>query len=160
MRDGHFRRSRIWCTLRVEWSVLQQLREDQHQVGRGGRAHHDLGQYQPAIILFEKALAFRKEQGQPVETRIAKWAVARCRRSLGQLDVALQMQRDLEKEFEGLEKQSGFVFEELGECLLTMGREEEAKGYFAKAYQELCQDPWIAADQPARLARLKHLGGV
>jgi hypothetical protein len=51
----------------------------------------------------------------------------------------------------------GFVFEELGECLLALGRADEARPYFAQAYAELSQDEWLADNEPARLERLKAL---
>jgi tetratricopeptide (TPR) repeat protein len=121
---------------------------------------HDMREYQPAMILFEKALAFRKEQNQPVETRIAQWSIARCHRSMGHIDEALQRQRQLEAEYAELGERSGFVFEEIAECLLAKGRPEEAKPYFAQAYEELCKDNWIVEDQPKRLARIKQLAGL
>jgi hypothetical protein len=51
----------------------------------------------------------------------------------------------------------GFVQEELGECLLALGREEEARSWFAQAYELLSQDAWLAASEPARIARLGEL---
>jgi hypothetical protein len=46
----------------------------------------------------------------------------------------------------------------LGECLLALDRRVEARPYFARAYSELAQDPWLAEDEPTRLERLKQLG--
>ena len=60
-------------------------------------------------------------------------------------------------EAEGVEK-DGFVFEEIGECLLLLQRGEEARRYFSKAYEILSQDPWLTEQEPERLARLKALG--
>jgi hypothetical protein len=68
------------------------------------------------------------------------------------------IQRELESEIEekGLDP-SGYVFEEIAECLLLLGREDEAKVYFGKAYDELSQDQWLVANQADRLERLKDL---
>jgi hypothetical protein len=52
----------------------------------------------------------------------------------------------------------GYVFEELGECLLLLGRPGEARLFFARAYAELSRDSWLAESEPARLERLKELG--
>jgi hypothetical protein len=60
-------------------------------------------------------------------------------------------------EADGVER-DGFVFEEIGECLLLLNRAEEARRYFAKAYEILSQDAWLAEKEPERLARLKSLG--
>jgi tetratricopeptide (TPR) repeat protein len=76
-----------------------------------GWSYHDLGQYEKALDLFEKSLAFRQERQDANGTRIAKWTIARAYRSLGRLDEALEMQETLaeEREAEGLEP-SGYVF--------------------------------------------------
>jgi hypothetical protein len=52
------------------------------------------------------------------------------------------------------------VFEEIGECLLAMNRQEEARPYFRKAYEILLQDSWLVGSEPERLVRLKELGGI
>lgn len=124
-----------------------------------GWTYHDQGDYATALEMFENGLAFREEQQQPAETRIAKWCVARTKRSLGQVAEALAMQQALKAEFDALGERDGFVFEELGECLLLLGRQEEAAPNFARAYEILSQDAWLAESEPARLGRLKELGG-
>jgi tetratricopeptide (TPR) repeat protein len=121
---------------------------------------HDSGRYQEALEQFEKALAFRKEQGKQREILIAKWCVARCLRSLGRVEEALAMQEDLEKAWEPLGGSDGYVFEELGECLLALGRPDEARPQFARAYEMLSKDPWLSSGEPERLKRLAELGGV
>jgi tetratricopeptide (TPR) repeat protein len=114
----------------------------------------DLGQYEQALEIFEKALAFRVEQDRPREIHIARWCVARTLRQLGRVEEALEIQRTLEASGE----QDGFVDEEIAECLLLLGRESEARAYFQKAYASLAQIDWVAEDT-ARLERLKSLGG-
>lgn len=118
-----------------------------------GWTHHDLGNYERALALFEQALALRQAQGAAEPIRIAKWCIARTLRSLGRVEEALAQQQALA---EG--EQDGYVFEELGECLLLLGRIEEARPYFAQAYALLSQDGWLVANEPARLERLKELG--
>ena len=48
--------------------------------------------------------------------------------------------------------------EELGECLLGLGRAADARPHFTLAYARLSQDPWLAEREPERLARLQRLG--
>ena len=85
--------------------------------------------------------------------------MAKCHRALEHYDLALEMQRELEDEYAALGEVSGFVFEEIGECLLRKGALDAARPYFAKAYEELCKDQWLTNDEPKRLERLRELGG-
>jgi tetratricopeptide (TPR) repeat protein len=117
-----------------------------------GWTYHDQGQVEQALATFEKALAWRMEQGQEREIRIARWCVARALRSLGRLDEALTIQRELASG-----DHDGYVDEEIAECLLTLGQGEETRPYFAAAYEKLSSDRWLAENEPARLARLKSL---
>ena len=107
----------------------------------------------------ERALAERQKRSATRETRIARWCVARCLRSLGRLEEALAQQRALLAEEEALGEGSGFTWEEIGECLLALGRDAEARPHFAQAYAALSQDAWLVAEEGARLARLRRLGG-
>lgn len=124
-----------------------------------GWSYHNLGEYESALAMFEKAEAARKSQGRVNEIRIAQWCVARALRSLNRIEQALSQQKVLEAEYEAAGEREGFVFEEIGECLLALNRTEESHPYFAKAYEALSQDSWLADKEPERLARLKELGG-
>ena len=119
-----------------------------------GWSYHEAGDFQRALDLFEQAFELRQAEGDAEQIRIARWCIARCYRSLGKLEVALSMQRSLEND----PKADGYVYEELGECLLAIGQSADAKPNFAKAYQLLSQDPWLAANESDRLNRLKELG--
>ncbi|MCA9728546.1 MAG: tetratricopeptide repeat protein [Candidatus Eisenbacteria bacterium] len=125
-----------------------------------GWTFHDAGDYDRALVVFERSLAWREARKDTVETRIAKWCVGRCLRSLGRLDEALSLQRALSRELEAAGAEDGYVDEELGECLLALGRPAEAAPRFARAYVLLSQDLWLVRDEPARLARLRELSGV
>lgn len=125
-----------------------------------GWSYHDAGEYESALVIFKKAESFFRAKGSVDKTRIAIWTVARCLRSLNRLDEALSKQLALHAEFESAGETDGFVFEEIGECLLALLRSEEAKPYFAKAYEVLSEDVRLAENEPDRIARLKQLGGV
>ena len=124
-----------------------------------GWAYHDGGNFEKALEIFEKALAWRAARNQPVETRIAKWAVARALRSLGRVEEAFARQTELLAEHERAQSTDGYVNEELGECLLALGRAAEAAPQFRRAWELLSKDDWLAANEAARLERLKTLGG-
>lgn len=123
-----------------------------------GWTHHDAGRYDEALAMFEKALGFREDLQQERETRIARWCVARCRRSLGRVESALAMQTALRLEYERAGGGDGYVFEEIGECLLLLNRKDEARPFFAQAYELLSKESWLAESEPARLERLHSLG--
>jgi tetratricopeptide (TPR) repeat protein len=123
-----------------------------------GWSYHDLGDYASALAVFEKAEAWQRAQGRVNETRIASWSVARTLRSLKRFEEALSKQITLKEEFESAGESDGYVFEELGECLLALDRPEEARPYFSKAYELLAQDAWLPEHEPERLARLKQHG--
>jgi len=118
-----------------------------------GWTYHDMGNYDAALVKFEAALAFQQEHGDSEKVRIARWCIARTLRSLGRLDDALATQRELEKG-----KDDGYVWEEIAEILLAQGEIAESKPYFHRAHAELSQDPWLVANEAARIERLRDLG--
>ena len=121
---------------------------------------HDMKEYDKALPLFEEALAARREDGSPGQVREAQWAVARCLRSLGRYKEALGQQQALEAESAKANEPDGFVYEEIGENLYALGRKDEARPWFAKAWTTLNEDPYIRYNETARLDRLKELSGT
>jgi len=122
-----------------------------------GWTYHDMGQYDVALDIFQKALRQRETDGDAGTIRIARWCVARTLRSLGRVEEALAMQRALLEEATAAGEQAGYTYEELGECLLLLDRRAEAAPYFALAYEILSHDPWLTQNEPERLNRLKDL---
>lgn len=152
----------------IDWNLkaLEMARAAQDPAARNWRGsllnnlgwtYHGQSRYDEALALFEEALAFRIEQGKPDPVRIAKWCVARCKRSLGRIEEALAEQRALSLEAEAAGQPDGYGQEEIAECLLTLCRAEEAKPYFARAHELLSADPWFVANEKERLARMEGL---
>ena len=125
-----------------------------------GWTYQDQGDATTALDLFQKALAAREAEGKPGPIRIARWCVARALRTLGRIDEALAIQRRLLGENEAAHAPDGYVYEEIGECLLARHEEADAKPYFAQAWTSLSEDPWLRRDEPERLERMRRLGGV
>jgi tetratricopeptide (TPR) repeat protein len=123
-----------------------------------GWAHHDRGEYAQALAAFERAVPLYEARGNPAHVLVARWAVARALRSLGRCDEALAAQRALLAAHAAAGSEDGFVHEEVAECLLALGRGDEAPAHFREAYRLLSRDPWLTRDEPARLARLRQLG--
>jgi tetratricopeptide (TPR) repeat protein len=120
----------------------------------------DHAEYEQALDMFDKTLAFRIEQGKVRETAIAKWCIARTLRSLERHDEALKIQIDLQAEYDSTGQADGYVYEELGELYLLTGKPEQSQKYFALAYAELAKDDWFVKNEAARLQRMKKLGSV
>jgi tetratricopeptide (TPR) repeat protein len=86
-----------------------------------GWARHDAGAFDDALELFSLALAERERQDDPARTRVARWCVARCLRSLGRAEEALAEQRALAAELEAVGETDEYVTEEIAACLDALG---------------------------------------
>ena len=123
-----------------------------------GWTHHDAGRFEKALECFEQVLVEQARKGDAKLTRIARWCIARCLRSLGRVEEALMKQRELESEAGESAKSDGFVQEEIAECLHALGRIEESREYFRHAHELLSKDAWLMESQPGRIERLRQLG--
>ena len=122
-----------------------------------GWTYHALGRYEEALATFEQTLAYYIQQGQEREARIATWCIGRTLRSLGRYGEALDLQRDVLEQLRSVGGDEGFCCEEIAECLLALGRHEEARPSFARAHELLARDTGLAATEGARLRRLNAL---
>ncbi|KAA3646494.1 MAG: hypothetical protein DWQ07_09795 [Chloroflexi bacterium] len=123
-----------------------------------GWTYHDQNEFEKALEMFEQALVARREQDDAENIRVAQWCVARCLRSLKRIEEALAIQQNLLAEYEELGQPSGYTQEEMGENLLALNREAEARPHFAEAYAILSQDAWLVENEKERVERLKELG--
>lgn len=119
--------------------------------------YHAAGNYERALELFERALAWRTEKGQTDEILIARWCVGRCLRSLGRFEEAFAIQQSLQSEHARAGTGDGYVDEELGELCLARGDQAAAAPHFGAAYEKLSKDPWLEANERARLDRILEL---
>jgi tetratricopeptide (TPR) repeat protein len=124
-----------------------------------GWDQHGVGEYDAALDYFERALAARLEQeSSPSQITVARWSVARALRSLGRFGEALAIQHELAADPANAD--DGYIPEEIGECLLELGRAEDAKPHLARAHALLSQDHWLVEHESERLARLSDLTGT
>lgn len=115
--------------------------------------------YEEALDLFVKCEVFhRTSKAGSSPHLIARWSVAKAQRVLGRVEVALREQESLRDTRTAAGEPSGYVFEELGECLLALDRARDAAPWFARAHEVLSQDVWLAENEPERLSRLEELG--
>jgi tetratricopeptide (TPR) repeat protein len=150
-----------WNQLALEMS--QSSRDGRARRWRGsilnniGWALHAAGEFERALAHFEDALRAREEAGDPGLVAVARWCIARTLRSLGRIDEALAAQRELLAEHDRRGGSDGFVHEEIGECLIALGREDEARPHFGRAAEILSRDAFLASKEPGRLERLRML---
>jgi tetratricopeptide (TPR) repeat protein len=151
-----------WNLLAIE---LTEKTEDKRAKGwlgpllnNTGWSYFDKGDYEAAMILFEKSLKWREEIQDDIGIRIAKWTIARTLRAQLKYEKALEIQLQLEQEISAKElPPDGYVFEELGELYLWQEDKEKAKYYFGLAYPLLSADTWLLQNEPERLNRIKQL---
>lgn len=82
-----------------------------------GWAKHDVSEHADALALFERALELRRADGTPFQVHVARWAVARCLRSLGRCDEAFAIQTALAADM----PDDKYVQEELDELRKALG---------------------------------------
>ena len=121
-----------------------------------GWTYLNRGDAATALAHWQKALPLREAQGNALNIRIAKWAIARGHRALGQLDEAEKIQLALAAETERLNEPDGYVFEELAEITYAKGDEDAAKSWAVKAQARLKDDPDMASET-VRLTRLANM---
>lgn len=117
-------------------------------------SHHNAGHYPQALALFEAAVTEREKASKPHLLHIAQWSVARALRSLGRHEEALTKLQALAKTPNY--HSEGFLEEELAENLAALNRPEEARPYFAAAYEKLSKLDWLKAQSPERLESLRE----
>lgn len=126
-----------------------------------GWTYHEAKQFEKALEVHTKGWLWRQARAPDSRgTHIAKWSVAKQLRELGRARLALAMQHELLATYEALEQEDGFVYEEIGECLLLLDRADEAAPWFGKAWRLLKDMTWIQDSEPERLPRIKRLGRV
>ena len=115
-----------------------------------GWAYMNLKQPAKALPCFRQSLEFRISQGTETPIRIARYALGCVLRAVGENDEALSVLH----EALGMGGSVGYIEEEIGECLCALGREEEARPFFAQAHTKLSSKTDLSESDPARLARL------
>lgn len=149
----------------IEWNKKAMLKaessSDERAQGWLGSLYNNLGwsyfgkkDFPTALDIFQKGLDWQLAKGRPKQANIAKWSVARTLRAMGKVEDALDLQLQLEQENK---EADGYNFEEIAECLVELNRKEEAKPYFARAYDALKDDLYLKTSEIQRLERLKKM---
>ena len=116
--------------------------------------------FEQAMELFQKGLQFRLAQGWTSETVIALWTVAHTQRMLELFEESLTTLEEVVRRWRELgQKTDGYVWEEQAECLLALGKTEQAQLHFRSAWELLSKDDWLVANEPIRIQRLHSQAG-
>lgn len=97
-----------------------------------GYALYLLGRYEDALLEFKLALAAREREEDPQSIRIAHWMMAWTLRALGQLNEALEIQLQLERECDEAGEPDPYVYEELELLYQAFNDSEKAEFYAAR----------------------------
>lgn len=125
-----------------------------------GWNYQRMERYADAERAFASAVPALERIGNRGRVRSARLCLARNRRLLGEPGGALLLQQQLLAEIQVAGEPEGYALEEIAECLLVLGRIDEAKSYFASAYGSLSTYPWFPPNESERLQRLKALSGL
>ena len=125
-----------------------------------GCNYQRLAEYQEAELAFERAVAAFEQMGNATRVRLARTCLAKNHRLNGAVAIALAELQPLLAEIQAAGENDGYAQEEIAECLLTLGREEQSRPFFANAYKSLSTYPWFPPNEVERLQRLKTFGGL
>jgi len=115
-----------------------------------GWAYMDLNQPANALPYFRQSLEFRISQGTEAPIRFARYSLGSVLRAVGEFVEALSVLH----EALAMGGSVGYVEEEIGECLFSLGRLEEARHFFGEAHAKLLANTDLAESDPARVARI------
>jgi tetratricopeptide (TPR) repeat protein len=148
---------------RITWNRKVVALAEQHECIRPelpsiqynlGLTYSRLKRYEEALAMFERCVETVDRERRPELERAALASTAQMLRLLQRPAEALALLQRLAAT--GVD--DGFIQEEIGECMLQLGRPAWSRPHFARAYHSLAKDPWVIRDQPGRLARLHNLG--
>ncbi len=115
-----------------------------------GWTYMELGQPENAVKYFSESLAYRLTQKEPTPVRLARYALGCALRGSHHFDEAVLVLN----EALAMGGSSGFIEEELAECLFSLGKTVQAKPLFQAAYNKLKANTNLGEREPERLSRL------
>jgi tetratricopeptide (TPR) repeat protein len=140
----------------IDWNLrgIEMVAKDPSQQRWLGPLYNNLGEAYAKAGEFVKALeAFRKLGNDEYALKDQ----SRMLRAMGNPAAAMAV---IEPVVTKRKEPDGWLSEEYAECLLALGRADEATPHFRTAYELLKSDKWVLRHEPAKLEKLRRLGGV
>lgn len=122
-----------------------------------GWTRFNAGELDAALALFEEAVEERVRMGKEREIGFARWCVARTFRAMDRPSEALEAQEELAAWLAARSMSDSFVEQEIGECLVALGRGHEAAEHFGAAAELLDAAGPGETPDAERLGRLRTL---
>jgi len=122
-----------------------------------GWTYFEAGRFDQALASFIREERLRKQAGSPQALKIARYAVVRTLRALGQFEEAIDIGEMAVALADQVNDPAPFLYEELAECYAANGNHERAQYFARRAHQALSGDSAFAKREPLRLVRLSEL---
>ncbi len=156
---------------RLEWNLraLEMAEEAQDERAQSwrrslynniGYSHMEDGHYEQAMNMFQKLLDYTESKGDADFADVARWFIAKVQRLTGDYQSALAGQLALQEKQEAKQPKDAYVFEELGEIYLALGKDEERRSYFKQAHETFLADKRYVYEvkyEAERLGRIQKL---
>lgn len=124
-----------------------------------GWAYYEAGDYDSALAQFELSQeGYRKRPDKEAEVLIARYSIGKTLRALGRYQESVETQNQVRLAFEARGESDGYVYEELAEGYLALGKEMEACQAARRAFEILSGDGWFVENEPDRLERMRTMG--
>jgi tetratricopeptide (TPR) repeat protein len=123
-----------------------------------GEAYRARQEYEKSLDCFEKRAAWFRDRGKAPDIFNLK-DIARLNRLLGHADKALTIIEPIAKDLKSKGQPDGYISAEYGQCLVAVGRADEAKPYLTEAYEILKSDDYMVKYEPDELRHLNELAG-
>jgi hypothetical protein len=116
-------------------------------------------QYDKALECFEKrAQWFRDRKREPDIYNLKD--IARMNRLLKKAELGLKTIEPVAKDLASKKTPDGYISAEYGQCLMALGRKDEAKPYLVEAYKILSKDEYMVKYEQAELQQIKTLAEI
>lgn len=125
-----------------------------------GWLHYRNSLYPKALEWFDRANIWFTERRMTRDAWGVRWSRGITLRKLKRFEDALAVQKQLEKEWNETDEIDARVLEEIGACLLALGRREESQPYYARAYTEYISRYRMSNGERRRIEIFRILGGI
>lgn len=124
-----------------------------------GWLHYRNYLYPKALEWFDLANIWFTERRMTRDAWGVRWGRGITLRKLKRFEDALAVQKQLETEWNETGEIDARVLEEIGACLLALGRREESQPYYARAYTEYVSRYRLSEEERRRIETFRILGG-